>query len=119
MTDIGKALSQAAGQLETNSSSARLDAEILLAYVLLKSRTYLYTYPDLLLTQAQNQAYQRLIDQRVQGMPVAYLTGQREFWSLPLKVNDATLIPRPETELLVELALTALNNKAVAQILDL
>ncbi|KTC96309.1 peptide chain release factor N(5)-glutamine methyltransferase [Legionella feeleii] len=119
MIDIKSALLQAITKLETQSSSARLDAEILLAYVLLKTRTYLYTYPDANLTQAQWQTYQRLVDQRSEGVPVAYLTGTREFWSLPLKVCEDTLIPRPETELLVELTLAQLADKPQAEILDL
>lgn len=119
MIDIKSALLQAIAELEAQSSSARLDAEILLAHVLLKTRTYLYTYPDANLTQAQWQTYQRLICQRSQGVPVAYLTGTREFWSLSLKVCEDTLIPRPETELLVELTLTQLADKPQAQILDL
>ncbi|STX41262.1 HemK protein [Legionella donaldsonii] len=119
MIDIKNALLQAITKLETQSTSARLDAEILLAHVLLKTRTYLYTYPDANLTQAQWQTYQRLVDQRSQGVPVAYLTGTREFWSLPLKVCEDTLIPRPETELLVELTLAQLADKPQAEILDL
>jgi release factor glutamine methyltransferase len=116
---IKNGLLQAIACLKAQSSSARLDAEILLSHVLFKTRTYLYTYPDANLTQAQWQTYQRLICQRSQGVPIAYLTGMREFWSLPLKICEDTLIPRPETELLVELTLTLLADKPQAQILDL
>lgn len=119
MMEIKQALDAATKNLEKSSTSARLDAEILLAHVLIKNRSFLYAYPETLLTQIQWQTFQRLISERLEGMPVAYLTGTREFWSLPLKVCEDTLIPRPETELLVELTLTLLADKAEAQILDL
>ncbi|PJE09023.1 peptide chain release factor N(5)-glutamine methyltransferase [Legionella sp.] len=119
MTEIKTALLQATAQLAAESDSARLDAEILLAHVLMKSRTYLYTYPDEQLTKAQWQTFQQLLSKRAQGVPIAYLTGTREFWSLPLTVCEDTLIPRPETELLVELTLSLLKDKSKAQILDL
>ncbi|MDI9819087.1 MULTISPECIES: peptide chain release factor N(5)-glutamine methyltransferase [unclassified Legionella] len=118
MMEIRGALSQAAALLE-NSSSAHLDAEILLAHVLIKNRAYLYAYPDAKLNPVQWQTFQQLINQRAQGVPVAYLTGIREFWSLPLKVCEDTLIPRPETELLVELTLKLLTDRKEAQLLDL
>jgi release factor glutamine methyltransferase len=119
MTEIKTVLLQATAQLAAESDSARLDAEILLAHVLMKSRTYLYTHPDEQLSKAQWQTFQQFLSKRVQGVPIAYLTGTREFWSLPLKVCEDTLIPRPETELLVELTLTLLKDKFQAQILDL
>ncbi|KTD16639.1 peptide chain release factor N(5)-glutamine methyltransferase [Legionella jordanis] len=116
---IKEALSQARKQLEEYSDSARLDSEVLLAHILQKNRSFLYAYSDSELSQAQWQTYQRFIHQRQQGMPVAYLTGIREFWSLPLKVSEDTLIPRPETELVVELTLALLADKTHAEILDL
>lgn len=119
MTEIRTVLLQATAQLAAESDSARLDAEILLAHVLMKSRTYLYTHPDEQLSKAQWQTFQQFLSKRVQGVPIAYLTGTREFWSLPLKVCEDTLIPRPETELLVELTLTLLKDTFQAQILDL
>ena len=91
--------------LEKNSDSARLDAEVLLAHVLDKNREYLYTWPEKILTLSQQSKFRLLIEKRRQGQPIAYLTGQKEFWSLTLKVSDATLIPRPDTERLVEVAL--------------
>ncbi|CEK09900.1 HemK protein [Legionella hackeliae] len=117
--EIKQALEQASIQLAQCSSSARLDAEILLAHVLIRNRSYLYAYPEATLTQVQWQSFQRLIARRLEGVPIAYLTGTREFWSLPLKVCEDTLIPRPETELLVELTLTLLADNKQAQILDL
>jgi len=76
-----------------------------LAHVLETSRTFLYANPELELPQIRCEAFKKLIKHRAQGQPVAYLTGRSEFWSLPLKVSPAVLIPRPETELLVETAL--------------
>ncbi len=93
----------------------RLDAEILLASVLDVSRAYLKTWPEKKLTAKQQENFQAFIAKRQQGQPVAYLLGQWEFWSLPIKVTPATLIPRPETECLVELALEKCTmEKAVA-----
>lgn len=114
---IDQALQQAAQQL-ADSDSARLDAEVLLSRVLNKDRTYLYTWPERELTCAEQQAFAQLVARRCQGEPVAYLTGEQEFWSLPLKTHRKTLIPRPETELLVEQAL-ALEPGSRARVLDL
>ncbi|MBA2652364.1 MAG: peptide chain release factor N(5)-glutamine methyltransferase [Tatlockia sp.] len=118
MIEIKKALLQASNEL-IPQESARLEAEILLAHVLMKTRSYLYTHPDALLSTEQWQAFKDLVKQRVNGLPIAYLTGTREFWSLPLKVCKDTLIPRPETELLVELTLDLLADNPQAQILEL
>ena len=104
MTSIRQALDQAAGQLR-QSSSARLDAEILLAHVLQRNREYLYTWPERELEQQALESYQRLYGLRAKGHPVAYLVGRRAFWNVELEVGPQVLIPRPETELLVELAL--------------
>ncbi|WP_028388082.1 peptide chain release factor N(5)-glutamine methyltransferase [Legionella fairfieldensis] len=119
MIEAKTALIQATHYLEIYSETARLDAEILLAHVTRTTRTYLYAHPEIILTKTQWQTFQQLTEQRAQGKPVAYLTGHREFWSLPLKVCGATLIPRPETELLVELTLLLLADKPDARILDL
>jgi release factor glutamine methyltransferase len=101
---IEEALSWAKLSL-VNSESALLDAQVLLAFVLQKETIYLMTWPERELSKAQKQAFEALISQRVNGVPIAHLTGSREFWSLPLKVNNSTLIPRPDTEVLVETAL--------------
>jgi len=98
--------------------SARRDAEILLTHVLGKPRSWLYAWPDAQLTPAQVERYGELLARRRAGEPVAYLTGVREFWSLHLEVTSATLIPRPETETLVDWAL-ALPLPADARVLDL
>lgn len=104
MTDsIRHCLEQAA--IELGHDNARLDAEVLLAQVLQKNRSYLYTWPDQLLSAEQCNQFQQLVNLRASGKPLAYITGQQEFWSMPLMVNAHTLIPRPETEQLVDAVL--------------
>lgn len=104
--------------LLTDSDSALLDARVLLCHVLNCSSAYLHTWSDRALSTEQISQYRSLIEKREQGVPVAHLTGCKAFWSLELLVNNTTLIPRPETELLVELALD-LSLAHDAQILDL
>lgn len=87
------------------SESAAVDTRVLLCECLHCSASYLLTWPDKVLSAAEARQFQRLICQRKEGIPVAYILGYRDFWSLRLRVSPATLIPRPETELLVELAL--------------
>lgn len=91
-----------------DSPSARLDAELLLAHVLGKPRSYLRTWPEKTPSEAQQQAFAELLQRRRAGEPVAYLLGRQGFWSLDLDVAPHTLIPRPDTELLVETALALL-----------
>ena len=100
-------------------ASARLDAELLLAKTLGRPRSYLFAWPERLLTEAQAQEFAALVARRKNGEPVAHILGRREFWSLELEVTPATLIPRPETELLVELALARIPVDAQWQIADL
>ena len=97
---------------------ARRDAEMLLGHCLGKSRAWLYTWPEADVPAELARSYRDLLARRGEGLPVAYLTGEREFWSLQLAVNEQTLIPRPETETLVEWAL-ALPLPAVATVADL
>lgn len=119
-TELRDTLNAAVRQLEhSTTDSARLDAEVLLAHVLDKPRVYLLTWPEQTLTDNQHTRYQQLIEQRVQGVPIAYLTGTREFWSLPLMVSKDTLIPRPDTETLVNIALQKLQGKNGLRICDL
>lgn len=117
MTTIKEALTRATEVLP--GDSAALDAEVLLAHILNKSRTFLYSWDEQRLTEQQSEDFKQLLARRKQGVPVAYLTGTREFWSLPLQVNSHTLIPRPETELLVELTLALLSEQSHARVLDL
>jgi|SRR5690554_730662 len=84
------------------SETAKLDAQLLLCHVLNVDRTYLYTWPETVLSEHQVSHYEALLQQRAAGKPIAHLLGYRDFWSFRLKVNDSTLIPRPETELVVE-----------------
>jgi len=105
--DIHTALQNATAQLG-QSDSPRLDAEVLLCHVLQCSRSHLFAWPEQILSARQIDAFESLLAQRIIGHPVAYLVGSKEFWSLPLHVNNATLIPRPDTEILVEQALKCL-----------
>lgn len=104
------------------SDSPRLDIELLLAAVLKKNRTFLFTWPETELTAEQQQQFQQFFARRLTGEPVAHILGEREFWSLPLSVNATTLIPRPDTEILVSQALVRFEDDApnrVRQVLDL
>ena len=100
-------------------ASPRLEAEALLAYLLNKDRSYLRGWPDKELTEQQQAQFTLLVERRYQNEPLAYITGQREFWSLTLNVTPATLIPRPETELLVEKALDHIPVESSWRIADL
>ncbi|WP_449545317.1 peptide chain release factor N(5)-glutamine methyltransferase [Lelliottia amnigena] len=100
------------------SESPRRDAEILLEHVTGKARTYILAFGETALTADQHAELSDLLSRRKAGEPVAHLTGEREFWSLPLYVSAATLIPRPDTECLVEHALARLPATA-CRILDL
>ena len=119
MTTISQALTQARQQLQTSSPSPASDASILLCHVLDCSSSHLIAWPDKQLSDDQSQNYNALIQQRSQGTPVAYITGEKEFWSLLLKVTPAVLIPRPETETLVEFTLETLKDNPKAKIADL
>jgi len=116
---IHAALLQAEQLLAPLHESARIDAEVLLSYGISQTRTYLHTWPEHPLTSEQVEHYSSLIRRRAAGEPVAYLTGRREFWSLPLTVTNATLVPRPETELLVEHALSRIPSDAIMRVADL
>ncbi|HCT99956.1 MAG TPA: peptide chain release factor N(5)-glutamine methyltransferase [Methylococcaceae bacterium] len=100
-------------------ASPRLDAEVLLAFVLGKERSYLRAWDDKTLDAPSLTLFAQLIEQRCLGVPIAYLTEQREFWSRTFRVSPAVLIPRPETELLVELCLAHLLPECTYDVLDL
>lgn len=108
---IGELLNALTQELSAVSETARLDAEVLLAYVVQQNKTWLYTWPERELTNLQYEQLQALLQRRLQGEPIAHLTGQREFWSLNLEVTPDTLIPRPDTELLIEVVLELLAEK--------
>ena len=102
---IQTALNEAAQRFSGISDTGKLDAEVLLCHVLDCSRTYLFTWPDKSLSQNQYAEFEKLCRRRDAGEPVAHIVGYRDFWSLSLEVNSSTLIPRPDTERLVEAAL--------------
>lgn len=105
--------------LEIEHSTARIEIQALLQSVLRVSRAYLYAHPEQELNREQENAYQRLFDRRAQGEPIAYILGKREFFGLEFKVTPATLIPRSDTELLVEQALQRIPTQQPCAILDL
>jgi release factor glutamine methyltransferase len=114
---VAEALAGAAATLD--GPDARADAEILLAHVLSRPRSWLYAHADEAVPAEAASQYASLLRRRAAGEPAAYLTGRREFWSLELEVSPATLVPRPETELLVELALARLPAETSPRVIDL
>ncbi len=116
---IATAIAEATNRLSVNSESARLDAEILVARSIGMPRSYLFAHPEDSLDEIALQRLNETIERRSDGVPLAYITGSKEFWSLELQVSPATLVPRPETELLVEHALREIPRDAQWQILDL
>ena len=119
MTRLSGMLEAAAAELEGSSDSPALDAEILLAHVLGRPRAFLRAHADDAVARADHDRFRSLLARRLAGEPVAYLTGRRGFWSLDLEVDPGVLVPRPETELLVEAALDALADRPAPQVLDL
>lgn len=97
----------------------RLDAEILLSHAISKPRSFLYTWPDHRLTEDEVRTFDDLLERRADDYPLAYLTGEQEFWSLRLTVTPEVLIPRADTELLVETALNAIKDIASPRVLEL
>lgn len=117
MSTVEALLKSAAGSF-VESDSAHLDAQLLLAHAMGVDRTWLYTWNDAEVSASQVQAFDTLVRRRVQGEPIAFILGQREFWGRNFYCLPSTLIPRPDTELVVELSLQkSLSSKA--QVLDL
>jgi release factor glutamine methyltransferase len=110
--NLGQALQDGAERIGAT------DARVLLAHVTGRNAAYLIAHPEIGLRQQQDTAYRALVERRAAGEPVAYLTGEREFYGRPFKVSPAVLIPRPETELLVDLALERIAAGTPARILD-
>ena len=104
-SSIAQALAWGAGQLRPTSATARLDAELLLAHVLGWSRARLLSESRASLDESRQAEYRALVARRAALEPVAYLTGRREFYGMEFLVDRHVLVPRPETELLVELAI--------------
>jgi release factor glutamine methyltransferase len=117
MIDVATLLNQATA--EAGLGLQRIDAEFLLAHYLAKPRAWLYAFSDQPLSDRQVEDFMALAKRRAAGEPVAYITGRRGFWSFDLCVSPDTLIPRPETELLVELALAHIPENHPCRILDL
>ena len=116
---IKSTLAEAREQLAATSVSPSIDAEVLLSFVLHKNRSYLHAWPEKNLSEIEVKQFEQLLKKRAEGEPIAYLTGQREFWSLMLNVSAETLIPRPETERLVELALEKIPLNTPTRVADL
>ena len=114
MTEVRHALSDA-----TRTIGERVDAELLLQHALGRPASWLFAHADDVLTREQERLFAALVQRRCAGEPVAYIVGRRGFWSLELEVTPATLIPRPETERLVELALQRLPGESAFRVLDL
>lgn len=119
MLPISQIIEDAIKQLQPVSDSARLDIELLLCSVINKERSFFRAWPEHKLELQQLNSFLQLLEQRIEGKPIAHILGQRGFWSLNLKVTTDTLIPRPDTERLVELALELISEKSQWKILDL
>lgn len=117
---IGSVLDAAARRLAgVAGEGARLESEILLAYTLEKARSYLYAWPEEPLEEGKRRACEVLVERRASGEPIAYLIARQEFWSLDLKVTPDTLIPRADTEILVEQALMLIPETGPFRVADL
>lgn len=114
----GAALAHAARVLAPVSESPTLDAELLLAFATGRARSSLLAFPERALEPVAAERFAALLARRARGEPLAHLTGEREFYSLPLAVSADVLIPRPETELLVDLVLAAVKRLAGPAVLD-
>lgn len=112
-------LEHASARFAGHSDSPRLDAEILLAAALDKPRSHLVAWPDHLLEGEARARFGELVERRERGEPVAHILGRREFWSLPLRVTPDVLIPRPDTETLVEVTLESMPADTPLRVLDL
>ncbi len=119
MPSIKSLLFEAARTLEPSSDSAALDAEILLCLTIDKERSYLRTWPERHLQPEQTARFWSMIQERQKGTPVAYITGTREFWSRDFVVTPDVLIPRPDTEVLIELSLKLAPDNKPVKIIDL
>lgn len=102
-----------------NIQSARLDAEVLLSHVLRQERIYLYVHFDEPMEQNELNKFREYVKKRAQHVPIAYIIGEREFMGLPFKVTKDTLIPRPDTEILVENVLNNVDKDKEIEIVDI
>ena len=116
---IGATIANAARRLEPVSDSPRLDAELLLARALDVARSYLFAHPEEQLDPGAATRFEASVLRLLDSVPLAYITGEKEFWSMNLMVSPATLVPRPETEILVEQALRQIPEQGEFRVLDL
>ena len=119
MSTIQTLLKKTTQQLSIVSDSPQLDAELLLCHCLDKDRSHLYAWGEKQVDKTTQELFQQLVEKRLTDYPIAYLLGHKEFWSLDLIVTEDVLIPRPETELLVETALDKTQQLTSLKILDL
>jgi len=116
---LDAAIADATDRLRGVSESPRLDAEILLCRTINMPRAYLFAHPEDTLDELTIERFEDALGRRETGVPMAYITGIKEFWSHELAVSPATLVPRPETEILVNLAICEIPRDAEWQVLDL
>ena len=117
--NVSQLIDESILRLTSQFDTARIDAEVLISFALGWQRTHLITRDTQILSAEQIESVNKFIARRINGEPIAYIVGEQEFWSLPLSVNSFTLIPRPETEHLVETALEYLPTDEVKSVLDL
>lgn len=117
--NIGRYVEDAAAILSVGADTPRLDAELLMGMVLRRPRSFIIAHGGDFLDREQAARFEALVRRRFSGEPIAYISGVREFWSMPLRVNRHVLIPRPETELLVEKALARTPDEEGIRVLDL
>ncbi len=116
---IDALLKAATNRLESASDSPRLDAELLLARAIDMPRSYVFAHADEELDEQAVQRFNATLARRIAGEPMAYISGEKEFWSMQLMVSPATLVPRPDTEILVEQAIARVSRRAAMSVLDL
>ncbi|THB65146.1 MAG: peptide chain release factor N(5)-glutamine methyltransferase [Gammaproteobacteria bacterium] len=123
MQTIGKCLRSSSALLTERLSltlrEAMVESEILLQNAIGKNRTYLSTWPEKILNTAQQDFFQKILQRRLNGEPIAHIIGTKDFWDFTLKVTKATLIPRSDTELIVETALQISEKQQITKILDM
>lgn len=119
MKTIKEGIEAYTDELKSHSETPRLDAELLIAAITEQPRTQLFAYPERQLTAAEEKQLKKYVNRRSKGEPIAYILGHKEFWSLDFHVTPDVLIPRPETEMLVEWALDNLPEKETCRVADL
>ena len=117
--NIKNIMSDLSVKLSKVSSSPDLDSEILLMKALRVSRAYLYTYNEKVISESKIKLLEELLNRRMNKEPIAYILGKKEFWSRDFYINQHTLIPRPESEMLVELIIQDNSRKKISSILEL